>query len=240
MVAATAAPRTLSLEVDDRVGRVSALWWRPRAPVAVLVLAHGAGADMHHAFMEGIAERLAARRVASLRFQFPYAEAGRRSPNPRPVLLATVAAAVERARTEAPDATLLAGGKSMGGRMTSLLAAERALPVDGLVFYGFPLHAAGRPSRERGEHLAGVGLPMLFLQGTRDRLADLSLLEPLVRALRPRPVLHRVEDADHGFHVRRRSGRSDDEVLDELADATREFAQALRPGGRKRTQPPSR
>ena len=201
-------------------GEVSALLTRPRDARALYVFAHGAGAGMRHAFMEAVAERLAERRVATLRYNFPYMEAGRGGPNPQPVLLKTVRSAVAEAARRAPDLPLVAGGKSMGGRMTSTATAKEALPgVLGLAFFGFPLHAPGRSSAERGAHLADVGLPMLFLQGTRDKLADLSLLEPLVNALRPRPVLHVVPDADHGFHVPKRSGRTDDDVLDELCDA---------------------
>jgi predicted alpha/beta-hydrolase family hydrolase len=216
------------LHVGERLGDVSARLVRPPDARALLVLAHGAGADMNHAFMEAIAERLARRGIATYRFQFPYAEAGRRSPSPGPVLRATVRAALAAAAEAAPGLPVVAGGKSMGGRMTSLLAADEEVDARGIVFFGFPLHGAGKPpSTERGEHLADVGLPMLFLQGTRDKLADLSLLEPLVAGLGPAAHLHVVEGADHGFHVTKRSGRSDDEVLDELADATRAFVDGL-------------
>jgi len=174
---------------------------------------------MRHAFMEAAAQGLAARGVATLRYHFPYMEAGRRAPNPRPVLTRTIRSAVAEASRLAPDLPLLAGGKSMGGRMTSLAAAEEPLPeVRGLAFFGFPLHAAGRPSSDRGAHLGDVGLPMLFLQGTRDNLADLDLLRPLVADVHPPATLHVVDGADHGFHVLKRSGRTDDEVLDEICD----------------------
>jgi predicted alpha/beta-hydrolase family hydrolase len=200
-------------------GEVSALLLRPAEAGALYVFAHGAGAGMRHAFMEAVAQRLARRDVATLRYNFPYMEVGRRGPNPAPVLVKSVRSAVAEAARLAPGLPLVAGGKSMGGRMTSTAAAAEALPgVRGLAFFGFPLHAAGKPSAERGAHLTGVGLPMLFLQGTRDRLADLSLLEPLVSELQPPPELHVVDDADHGFHVPKRSGRTDDDVLDELCD----------------------
>jgi len=216
------------IEVGERAGAVSALLRRPDDARALLVLAHGAGADMRHAFLEGIATRLAARDLATLRFQFPYAEAGRRRPSPGPVLRATVRAALAAAGELAPDLPRVAAGKSMGGRMTSLLAAEEPIDARGIVFFGFPLHAAGKPpSTERGEHLAETTLPLLFLQGTRDKLADLALLEPLAAGLGPRARLHRVEGADHGFHVLKRSGRTDDAVLDELADVTRDFVEHL-------------
>lgn len=200
-------------------GEVSALLVRPRHAFALYLFAHGAGAGMRHTFMEAVAAALADRGVATFRYQFPYMEGGRGAPNPAPVLLKTVRSAVEAATGHVPDLPLLAGGKSMGGRMTSTAAAKEALPgVRGVAFFGFPLHAAGRPSSDRGAHLAEVGLPMLFLQGTRDKLADLSLLEPLLRDVRPAPVLHVVEGADHGFHVLKRSGRTDDEVLAEITD----------------------
>jgi hypothetical protein len=169
--------------------------------------------------MESVAGRLAERDVATFRYNFPYTEVGRGGPNPAPVLVKTVRSAVAEASRLAPGLPLVAGGKSMGGRMTSTAAAGEALPgVLGLAFFGFPLHAPGRRSAERGAHLAAVGLPMLFLQGTRDKLADVALLEPLIAGLRPSPELHVVDDADHGFHVPKRSGRSDDEVLEELCD----------------------
>lgn len=204
----------------DSAGEVSALLWRPSRARALYLFAHGAGAGMRHPFMESVAGRLADRNVATLRYQFPYMEAGRRGPNPAPILVNTVRSAVAEASRLEPELPLVAGGKSMGGRMTSTAAAEEALPnVIGLAFFGFPLHAPGRRSAERGAHLAHVGLPMLFLQGTRDKLADLGLLSPLVSDLGSRSVLHVLDGADHGFHVPKRSGRTDEEVLDELCDA---------------------
>jgi hypothetical protein len=162
-----------------------------------------------------------------LRYQFPYMEAGSRRPDARPILLATVRAAVDAARAAAPDLPLLAGGKSMGGRMTSLAAAEALLPgVHGLVFFGFPLHPAGRPSTERADHLERVHLPMLFLQGERDGLAQLDLLRPICARL-DGATLHVVPTADHGLHVLRSSGRSDADVLEHLAHAVAEWAAAL-------------
>ena len=201
-------------------GEVSALLTCPEDPRALYAFAHGAGAGMRHAFMEAVATRLADRGVATLRFNFPYMEAGRGGPNPQPVLLKTVRSAVAEASRLVPELPLVAGGKSMGGRMMSTAAASEPLPrVRGLAFFGFPLHAPGRRSVERGAHLAHVGLPMLFLQGTRDKLADLELLAPLIGGLTPPPELHVVEGADHGFHVLKRSGRTDEEVLDEISDA---------------------
>ena len=211
-------------------GAVSALLLMPPSAKALYVFAHGAGAGMRHAFMEAVAARLADRDVATFRFNFPYMEAGRGGPNPAPVLVKTVRSAVAEASRLAPALALVAGGKSMGGRMTSTAASGEALPgVLGLAFFGFPLHAPGKRSADRGAHLAEVGLPMLFLQGTRDKLADLTLLEPLIDGLRPRPELHVVDGADHGFHVPKRSGRSDDEVLDELCDVFAAWLERLSP-----------
>jgi predicted alpha/beta-hydrolase family hydrolase len=198
-------------------GEVTALLVRPRAARAMFVFAHGAGANMRHSFMEAVAGRLAAAGIATFRYNFPYMEAGRGGPNPAPVLVKTVRSAVSEAARLAPGLPLLAGGKSMGGRMTSSAAAAEPLPgVLGLAFFGFPLHAPGKVSADRGAHLIEVRLPMLFLQGTRDKLASLDLLRPLLAQVKPPPTLHVVEDADHGFHVPKRSGRSDEDVLDEL------------------------
>jgi predicted alpha/beta-hydrolase family hydrolase len=204
---------------------VAALLLRPADAHCLYAFGHGAGAGMQHRFMEAASARLAEQGIASLRYQFPYMEAGSRRPDNRSTLLATVRAAVRAAADAAPDLPLLAGGKSMGGRMTSLAAAEAPLAgVCGLVFFGFPLHPAGRPSLERAAHLARVQLPMLFLQGERDRLADLDLLRPVCAGLRERATLHVVPDADHSFHVPKRSGRSDDEVLAELAQTVAEWS----------------
>ncbi len=192
------------------------------------MFAHGAGAGMRHPFMERVAQGLGERGIATFRYEFPYMERGSKAPDRPPVLVARVREAVAEAAERAPDLPLLAGGKSMGGRMTSTAAAEGELPgVRGLAFFGFPLHAVGRPSAGRGAHLADVGIPMLFLQGTRDKLADLGLLEPLVRSLRPRPELHVVDGADHGFHVLKRSGRTDGEVMAELCDAFAAWSEAV-------------
>lgn len=212
-----------SLGIDvPNIGSVSGVFIKPTGATSLLVLGHGAGAGMCHPFMEAIATALAARRIATLRYQFPYMEAGRRGPDRAPRLVATVRAAVTAAGRLTHDLPVFAGGKSMGGRMTSMAAAERTLPgVRGLVFFGFPLHGVGKPpSTDRGIHLADVGLPMLFLQGTRDPLAELNLLGPLVAELRPASTLHVADGADHGFHVLKRSGRTDEEVVDELADTS--------------------
>ncbi|MFQ5679629.1 MAG: alpha/beta family hydrolase [Gemmatimonadota bacterium] len=210
--------------------RLSALLTRPTAARWLLVLGHGAGAGMRHPFLERMAAELAARRIATLRYQFPYRERGHRRPDPAPVLRETVRAAVRAGHEAVPELPLLAGGKSMGGRMTSLAASEAALPgVRGLVFLGFPLHPAGRPSTERAEHLHDVNLPSLFLQGTRDRLAELALLEPLAARLGDRVTLRIVEGADHSFRVLKRSGHTEDEVFAELATAVERWTEALSP-----------
>jgi predicted alpha/beta-hydrolase family hydrolase len=218
-----------ALRVGER--EVSALLVRPPGARWLLLLAHGAGAGMRHPFLEGLAAALAAQAIATLRYQFPYVEAGSRRPDPRPLLLATVRAAVAAAGERAPDLPLLAGGKSMGGRMTSLAASEAPLAaVRGLVFVGLPLHPAGRPGRERADHLASVALPMLFLQGTRDALADLSLLRPVCSALGARAGLAVVDGADHGFRVTKARGGAARDVAAELAAAVRAFAERVAPG----------
>jgi hypothetical protein len=209
-------PTELRFVATASSGEVSALLIRPADARALYVFGHGAGAGMRHAFMEAVSLRLAAVSVATLRFQFPYMEKGRGAPDPPAVLTGTVRSAVKTAAALAPDLPLLAGGKSMGGRMTSTAAAQELLAgVRGLAFFGFPLHAAGRPSPVRGAHLASVRLPMLFLQGTRDNLADLALLEPLLATVQPVPTLHKLEGADHGFHMLKKSGRTDADVLTE-------------------------
>jgi predicted alpha/beta-hydrolase family hydrolase len=209
----------MTIRIDvGAAGSVSGILSRPPDARVLYVLAHGAGAGMRHRFMEAIAEALASHQVASLRYQFPYVEAGGRRPDPPAVLEATVRAAVAAAREIAPGLALIAGGKSMGGRMTSRAAAGAPLPgVAGLVFLGFPLHPAKRPGESRAEHLKEVALPMLFLQGTRDDLADLALITGVCARLGPGSTLHVVEGADHSFEVLKRSGRSAAEVLEELA-----------------------
>lgn len=205
-------------------GPVPGLMTHLPEPRAAFVFGHGAGAGMRHPFMEAVANRLAALDVCTLRYAFPYMAAGRKPPDPRPVLLATVRGAVEEAARLWPDVPLVAGGKSMGGRMTSLAHVEERLPgVRGLAFFGFPLHPAGRESTERGRHLADVDVPMLFLQGTRDRLANLDLLRPLLEEVAPEATLHPVEGADHSFHVLKRSARSDEDVLAESCAAFSEW-----------------
>jgi predicted alpha/beta-hydrolase family hydrolase len=210
-------PVTIALD-DER--SVSGLLLAPAGARACYVLAHGAGAGMTHPFMAAIAAGLAERGVATLRYQFHYMERRSKRPDPPKLAHAAVRAAVAEAARLLPDVPLVAGGKSFGGRMTSQAQAEAPLPgVRGLVFLGFPLHPAGRPSDERAAHLFDVNIPMLFLQGTRDDLADLALLQPLVERLGAGATLELFADADHSFHVPARTGRTDAEVRSALLDA---------------------
>ena len=216
--AVTTATQALRIPVDADTG-VGALLDTPDAPVACYVLAHGAGAGMNHPFMARTAQGLAARGIACLRYQFPYMEAGGKRVDPPALAHATVRAAVACAAAHLPGLRLVAGGKSFGGRMTSQAQAGAPLPgVCGLVFIGFPLHPEGKPSVARAEHLAQVALPMLFLQGTRDGLADEALIRQVTDGLGPRATLRLIDDADHAFHVRARSGRNDTQVLEALLD----------------------
>jgi predicted alpha/beta-hydrolase family hydrolase len=218
----------LRVHVGDSVGDVSGVFLCPDDAWAVYVLAHGAGAGMRHRFMEAVAGALAVRGLATLRYQFPYVEHGSRRPDPPGILEATVRAAVSKARELAPGLPLVAGGKSMGGRMTSNAMARRSIDgVRGLVFLGFPLHPPKQPATARAEHLAQVQAPMLFLQGTRDTLADLDLITGVCEGLGARATLHIVEGADHSFSVLKRSGRSDAQALDELADTITDWVRRV-------------
>lgn len=208
--------RRVQVDVANHA-HVSGLLVRPTDARLLCVLAHGAGAGMAHPFMETVAERLVGKGIATLRYQFPYMEQGRKSPDSPKVATATVRAAVHKAAELVPDLPLVAGGKSFGGRMTSTTASQEPLPgVRGLVFLGFPLHRPGVPGVERAEHLRKVRLPMLFLQGTRDALADLEAMTQLCAQLGTRATLHAVEGGDHSFKVLKRSGRTEHEVMDEL------------------------
>jgi hypothetical protein len=221
------SPQQLTIEAG-KAGAVSALLVRPDAPRACFVFAHGAGAGMKHSFMEAFANGLGERSIASLRYQFPYVEKGSKRPDPPAVAQATVRAAAAKAAQIFPDLSLIAGGKSFGGRLTSQAQAAAPLPgVRGLAFVGFPLHPAGKPSTDRADHLAKVNIPMLFLQGSRDTLAEVALIEPVVQRLGPRAMLHLVDGADHSFHVLARSGRNDREALGEILDAFVNWAGAV-------------
>jgi hypothetical protein len=212
------APESISIDIDAEQ-HVSGLLLTPTNARACYVLAHGAGAGMAHPFMTAVAQGLAERGIATLRYQFPYMERGSKRPDTPRTAHAAVRAAVADAARRLPGLPLFAGGKSFGGRMTSQAQAESPLPeVRGLTFLGFPLHPAGKPSDERATHLFDVTAPMLFLQGTRDELARLDYLQPLVERLGARATLRLFQDADHSFHVPARSGRKDAQVMEELLD----------------------
>jgi len=221
-----AAPSAKPVSIDVDAGRrVSGLLQLPVKARCCYVLAHGAGAGMNHPFMAAVAAELAERGIATLRYQFHYMEKGSRRPDPPALAQATVRAAVMAAGKLARGLPLIAGGKSFGGRMTS--QAQAASPLDGvrgLAFLGFPLHAAGKPSNDRAKHLLDVKVPMLFLQGTRDTLADLAMLRPVVKGLGKRATLCLFDEADHSFHVPARTGRKDPEVRGEVLDALAEWA----------------
>jgi uncharacterized protein len=212
----------------DAEHRVSALFLAPPAARACYVFAHGAGAGMNHALMEAISAELASVGIATLRYQFPYMEGGSRRPDPPALCHATVRAAVAEAAKLAEELPLLAGGRSFGGRMTSQAQAKSPLPgVVGLVFMAFPLHSAGKPADARAEHLAEVKIPLLFVQGDRDELADLALLKKLIARLESRATLKLLKDADHSFHVPARSGRKDADVLKEVGESVSQFTTSV-------------
>lgn len=207
--------------VSETTGVMSGLLLKPEHAVSLLVFAHGAGAGMRHRFIEDLSQKLAGLGVATMRYQFPYMEKRVKRPDSEGVLIATVQAALIAAEKYSDGLPIFAGGKSMGGRMTSLTLAKAPMDkLHGLIFFGFPLHAPGAPSAERGKHLADVQVPMLFIQGSRDALADLKLLKPLCAQLNGRAELFVVEGGDHSLHMAKRSGRTDDEVLDEVAAKT--------------------
>src|SRR5713226_1398680 len=214
-----ASAQKLDIEIGDAAS-VSALLDRPPKARACFVFAHGAGAGMTHPFMEAVSAGLGERGVATLRYQFPYMEKGSKRPDPPAIAQAAVRAAVAEAGRRCAGLPLIAGGKSFGGRMTSQAQAIAPLAgVRGLAFFGFPLHPAGKPSSDRAKHLSEIKIPMLFLQGTRDGLAELTLLEPVVKSLGRSATLHLVQEADHSFHVLKRSGRNDREVMNQVLDA---------------------
>ncbi|MBF9234032.1 alpha/beta hydrolase family protein [Microvirga alba] len=220
-----AEPITIAIGDDTSV---SGLWQAPPEARACVVLAHGAGAGMTHKGMTALADGLAARGIATLRYQFPYIERGSRRPDTPQIAHGAVRAAVAEAARRAPDLPLLAGGRSFGGRMTSQAQALALLPgVRGILFFAFPLHPAGKPSDERAEHLSAIGIPMLFLQGTRDELATRDLLEPVIAKLGARATLKLLDDADHSFHVPAKTGRKDVEVMADLLDAAAAWIDAV-------------
>ena len=212
-------PQSLTIRLSE-TETVSALLSLPQNARACYVLAHGAGAGMHHSFLSSVSSGLAERGIATLRYQFPFTERGSKRPDSAPVAHAAVRAAVTHAHSLLPDLPLFAGGKSFGGRMTSQAQAKGALPqINGLIFLGFPLHPANQPSQERAAHLAQVTCPMLFLQGTRDQLAEVELIRSVTDNLGDRATLQLFADADHSFHVPVRSGQTDQQVLTSLCDA---------------------
>jgi hypothetical protein len=224
----SANPRPVTIAVDDAQS-VSGLLQAPAGARACYVVAHGAGAGMAHPFMASVANDLAQRGIATLRYQFPYMERGSKRPDTPKIAQATVRAAVAEAARLMPKLPLFAGGKSFGGRMTSQAQAASPLPgVRGLVFLGFPLHAPGQPSDERAAHLFDVKIPLLFLQGTHDEFAELGLLKKLVGKLGARATLKLFEDADHSFHVPARTGRKDSEVRAEMVDALAAWTEQAR------------
>jgi predicted alpha/beta-hydrolase family hydrolase len=224
-----AGSKRLTIDVNDTT-QVSGLLEITKDPKLCLVLAHGAGAGMEHPSMAAIAQDLAARDIATLRYQFPYMERGEKRTDAPPVCHATVRAAVAAAAQLVPKVPLIAGGKSFGGRMTSQAQAGSPLPgVRGLTFFGFPLHPPDKPSIDRAAHLSKVRIPMLFLQGTRDNLADLRLLRPLVQQLENFATLKVLEGADHSFHLLKRSGRTDEELKAEMIDAFIAWVEDLPP-----------
>jgi predicted alpha/beta-hydrolase family hydrolase len=223
------AVKTKELKLDiARIGAVSAILMQPDNAGACYVLAHGAGTGMRHASMDKIAQGLADRGIATFRFNFPYMENKQGRPDQPAVAHATVRAAVEEAARLCLGLKLVAGGKSFGGRMTSQAQSKAPLPgVKGIAFLGFPLHPDGKPSTERAAHLADIAIPMLFLQGTRDKLADLGHLKPVIERLGPKATLHEVEGGDHSFAVLKKSGRTNDEALTEVLDTLVAWIDAL-------------
>ena len=218
----------LRLHISNTIGEVSAFLLRPPDAWLLYVLAHGAGAGMRHQFLEGISASLAAQGVATFRYQFPYMEAGRGRPDVPSVLEATTRAAVTKAGEIVPELPVIAGGKSLGGRMTSGAAAAAPLErVKGLAFLGFPLHPPGQPGIRRADHLKQVDVPMLFLQGTRDAFARRDLITEVCRNLEPRATLHVLEGGDHSFAVLKRAGRTADQVREELAGTIARWGRAL-------------
>lgn len=211
--------KNLHFKVSENIGEVSAIFSSPKNPKAIFVFAHGAGAGMNHKFMEEISSKLVNFDIAVFRYQFPYMEKGKRSPDYPNVLLKTVQSAVEKAESIYKGLPIFAGGKSLGGRMTSTVASKNLIPqIKGIIFFGFPLHAPGKPSSDRAEHLYEVKVPMLFLQGTRDKLADLNLLKPVIKKIGRKASLKIIEGADHSFHVLKSFKKSDSEIIEELSE----------------------
>lgn len=218
------ATTEFDIEIDPTIGSVSALTTLPEDPLAVYAFAHGAGAGMRHSFMESVSAALVKRKIAVVRYQFPYMEAGRRAPNPPRILKATVNRSLDFVSREFESLPMFAGGKSMGGRMTSMCMAESPRDrLKGLIFFGFPLHAAGKPSSVRGQHLQQIAVPMLFVQGSRDRLANLSLLQGVIEGSQGRGDLMVVDQGDHSLRVPKRTGRTYEQVLEQVTEGVAEW-----------------
>lgn len=216
-----ASPKEIKIAITPEIGQVSALLMRPKDAWALLVLAHGAGTDMRHRSMETMSQALAEKGIATLRYNFPYKEKGGGRPDNKGVTSATVRGAVDAATKSTGDLPLFAGGRSFGGRMTSVAASQEPLTgVHGIVFFAFPLHPPGKPGTERADHLFQLDIPMLFLQGPRDTLATPELLEPIIQKLGQQATLHVIAAADHSFKVLKSSGRTEKEVTEELVSTT--------------------
>jgi len=216
--------KSLKIKVSEKIGEVSLLYYSPADAKSIFVFAHGAGAGMKNKFMEQVSLLLAENGIAALRFNFPYMEKGKKVPDNKAICAATISAACEKASMLAPKLPLFAGGKSFGGRMTSTAASEGLiLGVKGIVFFGFPLHAPGNPSNERAEHLYKVTIPMLFLQGTRDSLASLDLLKPVIKRIGKKAKLFIVEGADHSFHVPKDNKLKDKDVIELLCKEVKQW-----------------
>jgi predicted alpha/beta-hydrolase family hydrolase len=219
--------KTFHLDVSKSTGKVSAIFYSPDKPGSVLVFAHGAGAGMKNKFMEQVSLSLAEKGIATLRFNFPYMEKGKKIPDSKSVCSETIIVAVDKAARLCPKTPVFAGGKSFGGRMTSTAASEGLLPnIKGIIFFGFPLHAPGKPSNDRAEHLYKVTVPMLFLQGSRDALASLDLLKPVCKKIGKNAELFVIEGADHSFHVPKESKMNDNDIIEMISEEVKKWTDA--------------
>ncbi|MDQ3022020.1 MAG: dienelactone hydrolase family protein [Bacteroidota bacterium] len=216
--------KSLRINISKSIGDVSALLYSQGNTEYLLVFAHGAGAGMNNKFMEQVSLSLAEKGIATLRFNFPYMEKGKKMPDTKPVCIAAISSALEKASKLFPKIPVFAGGKSFGGRMTSTAASEGVLTnIKGIVFFGFPLHAPGKPSNERAEHLYKVNIPMLFLQGTRDALASLELLKPVCKKIGKKAELFIIEGADHSFHVPKEFNMKESDVIEMICKEVKRF-----------------
>lgn len=219
--------KSLKINVSETIGDVSALFYSPAKAESVMVFAHGAGAGMKNKFMEEVSVCLAGEGIATLRFNFPYMENGKKMPDTKPVCIAAIKAAVEKAGKLCPKLPVFGAGKSFGGRMTSTAASAGALDnIKGIIFFGFPLHAPGRPSNDRAEHLYSVNVPMLFLQGTRDALAELDLLKPVIKKISKSAELFTIEGADHSFHAKKEFNLKDKEIIEMICKEVKRWMES--------------